>query len=396
MAAFVLASMASSLAAFSPRQRIRIRADTSLFQAHGASYDAPSFHEYLEQRRQRATGEQATVDRPAASPTNNGQAQTYGHNIGRLLLQRSIQTQLYYLADLRDEPTYMWLREFLGHDHLDDKGRFNELDGLHAEGGWRGYLAELEGAPPKTITVQLAPPRLSAQQMRNPYLAAQAVGRTYEETIDPAKISRTIRAVARSLEREWADDLAELAAEDRERVAHHFEREGIPYIQTAADAARDYWLKRQVVAGGEGDDQGTPLHKLNSRIVARFCTRAAFRRVVDELQHGDCDVQRSAGQWLLTFSNEWVPKLQRGADDDVRRGLGTPPPGQWQRLCSGADANDATEALWQELPQSFTDGSDEALRLYSPEALAARVRKARADICDEVADELRSIVAFDL
>ena len=38
-------------------------------------------------------------------------------------MQRAIQTQLYYLADLRDEPTYVWLREFLNHGHLDDKGR---------------------------------------------------------------------------------------------------------------------------------------------------------------------------------------------------------------------------------------------------------------------------------
>ena len=48
------------------------------------------------------------------------------HAIASLLMQRAIQTQLYYLSDLRDEPTYMWLREFLNQDHLDDKGRFNE------------------------------------------------------------------------------------------------------------------------------------------------------------------------------------------------------------------------------------------------------------------------------
>ena len=45
------------------------------------------------------------------------------HAISNLLMQRAIQTQLYYLADLRDEPTYVWLREFLNHGHLDDKGR---------------------------------------------------------------------------------------------------------------------------------------------------------------------------------------------------------------------------------------------------------------------------------
>ena len=51
------------------------------------------------------------------------QEKTGKHAISSLLMQRAIQTQLYYLADLRDEPTYVWLREFLNHGHLDDKGR---------------------------------------------------------------------------------------------------------------------------------------------------------------------------------------------------------------------------------------------------------------------------------
>ena len=335
------------------------------------------------------------------------------HNIGRLLLQRAVQTQLYYLADLRDEPTYKWLRSFLDHDHLDDRGDFNELDGIHVEGGWRTYLPKLEDAPPLTITVQLAPPKLSAQQRRNPYLAAQAAanssGRSYEETIDPRKISGTIQAVARSLGREWAHDLAELAMKDRIRVALHVDSNQYgdhgavvpPKLQTKKDAERAFYFERQVVAGGEGDDHGTPLHKLNSRMVARFCTRAALRRVADELQHDNadgCESKRGAGRYLVEFTNEWVPKLNRGPDDDWRRRLGTPPPGQWQRLCDGADADDAMEALWQELPQSFVyddDGREAFMGLYGPEALAARMRGARADVCDEVAEELQAIFSSE-
>ena len=346
---------------------------------------------------------------PSAAPSRHEQ-----HNIGRLLLQRAVQTQLYYLADLRDEPTYKWLRSFLDHDHLDDRGEFNELDGIHVEGGWRGYLPKLEDAPPLTITVQLAPPKLSAQQRRNPYLAAQAAanssGRSYEETIDPRKISGTIQAVARSLGREWADDLAELAKKDRIRVALHVDSNQYgdhdavvpPKLQTKKDAERAFYFERQVVAGGEGDDHGTPLHKLNSRMVARFCTRAALRRVADELQHDNedgCDSKRGAGRYLVEFANEWVPKLNRGPDDDMRRRLGTPPPGQWQRLCDGADADDAMEALWQELPQSFVYddvGREAFMGLYGPEALAARVRGARADVCDEVAEELQAIFSSEL
>ncbi len=319
------------------------------------------------------------------------------HAISSLLLQRAIQTQLYYLADLRDEPTYMWMREFLNHGHLDDKGRFNELDGLRCDGGWQYYLQQLESAPSFSITVQLAPPRLSAQQKRNPYLAAQAVGRTYEETIVPSKISQTLRAVARSLETEWVPVLLEMAEEDRKRVQLH---EAPPQIQTAAAAYQAFWCERQVVAGGEGDDQGTPLHALNERMVARFCTRVALDELIEELQGEssigysteDEEARRAAVEWLRDFANEWEPKLKRGPDDDKRRSFGVAPPGHWQRLCDGAEANDVTEAMWQELPPLFAYATDDAMRLYSPEALAARLRRVRAGVCDELIGDLRATI----
>jgi hypothetical protein len=319
------------------------------------------------------------------------------HAISNLLMQRAIQTQLYYLADLRDEPTYVWMREFLNHGHLDDKGRFNELDGLRCNGGWKYYLEQLEQAPSFSITVQLAPPRLSAQQQRNPFLAAQAVGRSYEETIMPSKISQTLRTVARSLESEWVPVLLEIAEEDRKRVQLY---NSPPQIQTAAAAYQAFWCERQVVAGGEGDDQGTPLHVLNSRIVARFCTRVALDQLIDELQGEssidnsaeDEEARRAAIEWLRDFSQEWEPKLKRGPNDDKRRSFGVAPPGHWQRLCDGADADDVTEAMWQELPPLFAYASDDTMRLYSPEALAARLRRARAGVCDELICDLRSTV----
>lgn len=319
------------------------------------------------------------------------------HAISSLLLQRAIQTQLYYLADLRDEPTYIWMREFLNHSHLDDKGRFNELDGLRCNGGWQYYLEQLESAPSFSITIQLAPPRLSAQQKRNPYLAAQAVGRTYEETIMPSKISQTLRTVARSLETEWVPVLLEIAKEDRKRVELY---NAPPQLQTAAAAYQAYWCERQVVAGGEGDDHGTPLHVLNERIVGRFCTRVALDELINEIERDssvdysaeDEEARRGAVEWLRDFANEWEPKLKRGPDDDKRRSFGVSPPGHWQRLCDGADADDVTEAMWQELPPLFAYASDNAMSLYSPEALAARLRRVRANVCDELIGDLRATI----
>ena len=344
--------------------------------------------------------------------TTNTNGNISKHGIGDLLMQRAIQTQLYYLADLRDEPTYMWLRDFMGHNHLDDRGQFNELDGLRCSGGWQTYLTHLEEAPHFSIVVELAPPKLNAQQRRNPYLAAQSSGKTYEETIMPSQISQTLRTVARSLEREWVPILYEMIKADRERVQLH----SLPYpqLQTVA-AAYQANLGQQIVAGGEGDDDGTPLHAFNERMVKRFCTRVTLDRIQEEVRgislpvvevllppkevsssnSGETDfaaADASAEQWISQFAREWVPRLIRGADDDRRRQLGVAPPGHWQRLCDGADADDVTEALWQELPQLFAYISDDAMDLYSPEAMAARLRRVRADVCEELVEELRDAV----
>ena len=278
--------------------------------------------------------------------------------------------------------SYCRLREFLKHDHLDDRGHFNKLDGLRCTNGWQGYLHQLENAPPFTITVQLAPPRLSAQQRRNPYLAKeQAAGRSYEETIMPIKISQTLRAVARSLVNEWVPILKELASNDQMRV-DLFDLD-FTQLHSTTTLQQDN-ASRQRVAGGEGDGQDTPLHSLNARLVSRFCTRIALLRTVDELEDAD------ALQWMREFSREWVPRLVRGADDDRRRQLGKAPPGHWQRLCDGADAEDAIEAIWQELPPMFACISEEAMRLYSPEVLAIRLRRVRAEVCRELVTELQA------
>jgi len=304
---------------------------------------------------------------------------------------------------MRDEPKGVWLRGFLGHTHLDAKGRFAGLDGVRCPGGWRSYLSQLVEAPPFSITVELAPPPLSAAHKRNPYLA-RPKGRTYEETIRPSAISGTLRTVARSLAREWSPALAELAAADRARVRLFDAAAALLQTPEAAALAA---AGQVVVAGGEGDDQETPLHKLNCRIVARFCTRAALRRAIEEIEEievggslrpadasgGGEEAAAAAVQWMTDFSSAWTPRLGRGADDERRRQLGRSGPGQYRHLCNGADADDVTEALWQEPPQPFAEVGEEAERRYSPEAMAARLRRARADVCDELVEELRAVVA---
>ena len=143
------------------------------------------------------------------------------------------------------------------------------------------------------------------------------------------------------------------------------------------------------------------MHALNERIVLRFCTRFALDQLLQELQEEassdnyssiDKEVTIAAVEWLKEFSREWEPRLKQGPDDNVRRSLGKAPPGHWQRLCDGADADDVTEAMWQELPPLFVYSSDDSMRLYSPAALSSRLRRVRADVCDELIGDLRSTI----
>ena len=50
----------------------------------------------------------SAVVKEAIQSTSMNYEMAIKHNIGDLLMQRAIQTQLYYLSDLRDEPTYVW------------------------------------------------------------------------------------------------------------------------------------------------------------------------------------------------------------------------------------------------------------------------------------------------
>lgn len=50
----------------------------------------------------------SAVVKEAIQSTSINYEMAIKHNIGDLLMQRAIQTQLYYLSDLRDEPTYVW------------------------------------------------------------------------------------------------------------------------------------------------------------------------------------------------------------------------------------------------------------------------------------------------
>lgn len=303
-------------------------------------------------------------------------------------MQRAIQTQLYYLNDLRDEPTGKWLQGFLGHAHLDAKGANGQLGGLNL--AWTDYLAQLRQAEPFSVTVQLAPPPLTAAQRRNPFLAAAAnEGRSYEETIEPARLAATLLVTAECVAREWAPELRALAVADASRAARDAAVPQLYSLEGKAATVR--------VAGGEGDDQDTPLHQLSVRALHRLC----LYRAVDQLQRELTALARGGGvapaaanagaaapfalapaaaaaasAWLSEYSAEWLPRLKAGAHDEERERLGVAAPGEYKKIgLDGVDAAEALEKLWQARPPSR---SEDAPEWFDPPQLATRLYELRA------------------
>lgn len=87
------------------------------------------------------------------------------------------------------------------------------------------------------------------------------------------------------------------------------------------------------MAGGEGDDQDTPLHPLNVRVLHRFCLVRALGRLQQEISAAkettgaprgvrvvsglSLTAAAAASEWLADFRQEWVPRLNVGAHDEV-------------------------------------------------------------------------------
>ena len=121
----------------------------------------------------------------AAIPSTIGYSAPPSAKLGDFLVQRAIQQQLYYSAQLRNEPMVDWLKRFGGHEHLDSRTRregncgfpgtysaaFDQLRTMP----FNEYLTALGTEPNSSIEVKVVKPqkRLSARERANPYLNKQ-------------------------------------------------------------------------------------------------------------------------------------------------------------------------------------------------------------------------------
>lgn len=164
----------------------------------------------------------------------------------KLLLQSSIQAQLSYAMEFKNELMGRWLESFLGHEHLratrtgdmTSTIKFRGLDGLRCD--WQDYLRTMLSSGPQEYTVRyrVGTPDLlprkngeasatatadgaeapwaaaSASRRNNPYLKNQGPAyREYTETIEPRRVARGLMQIRSQLSDEWLHDLPIIAAD---------------------------------------------------------------------------------------------------------------------------------------------------------------------------------------
>ena len=218
-----------------------------------------------------------------------------GAALGDFLVQRAIQQQLYYHAQLGNEPMVHWLKSFHSHQHLDSfqrsEGRCGfpgtysaAFDQLHTV-PFTAYLEAMGTEPDSSIEVNFVKPQrmLSARERANPYLNNQPpVIEVYHQPIVMSKILTQLLNTADALVETWAFHFNEAEKNDLIRLANdRAERKGLPSSMMREHAA--------LMKGGETaysrltGDEAMPLYGFDCRACDRFDTLRALSLFVDEV-----------------------------------------------------------------------------------------------------------------
>jgi len=163
----------------------------------------------------RAAVDMSTRYRPPRRRAGGGGSQDRDlsrHNkvIERFLVQRAVQTQIYYLEQARDCPSANFIAEFMDHAGIDT---FHGFDGLRVEP--EEYIGHLLSSPPTTVQVRVSYGAVSWRgSPGNPYLNKEPKQQYEDFTIYPDRIGKAVLKIRDQIAREVREDLNRIAAED--------------------------------------------------------------------------------------------------------------------------------------------------------------------------------------
>mmetsp|Transcript_36819 Transcript_36819/g.72920 ORF Transcript_36819/g.72920 Transcript_36819/m.72920 type:complete len:441 (-) Transcript_36819:298-1620(-) len=349
-----------------------------------------------------------------------------------LLLQRSLQTQIVYFKNTRNDLKADWLNGFAEHDHLDGGARWHSIVGMRMHCG--EYFQSLLSEPIHSITVRYGPgavgvgstkdgttlkemsdtsgvaPGLtpwlaaSASRRKNPYLT-KPKPMEFEEFVSPKELTHSLMGVCRSLAIEWKEDLALLASVDneeyrREQGSAHRERMRAHRAKFKQKRGEDeerlldmeaFEASIQPVppflSAERGRDGSSPLRRLSYELLERVVTVLALKALQADLAVGGLlfrqDKRQAASKkeaatlkWLDDFltDGQWFEALAAVTESRFR-----------------ADKSDVTldtvsDRLFTALELRAPSFSN--LDVVDPPALADALRKHREQVALSLASQV--------
>lgn len=219
--------------------------------------------------------------------------------LGDFVVQRAIQQQLYFTAELQNEPVGTWLAQFEGHEHLESSGRkgggpgfpgtYSAALGQLCTTPYTAYLSALGDAPDDVVKVEQPRRKLSARELRNPFLvkaAEEQAAEFWDVPIKPEAILSRILTTADVMADTWAFHLSELEVGDAARVAlDQATTQAMPSAEMLEEGAQ----ARELMEGGETaiswytEDEPLPLHAFDHRACDRLATLRALESLIEEV-----------------------------------------------------------------------------------------------------------------
>ena len=246
--------------------------------------------------------------------------------IKNLLCQRSVQTQMRYFRDFRNDFANEWLLRFseermgcrrLANGQAAAAGILHFHDAM-GSATWSTYLIGMLESPEETHTIEVVGSRIGGGSPNNPYLQDRQVTKTYTDTVKPVQIYNTVLRIREVLASEWREDLALIEQDNAELRRHHAEE-----VKNVVDEQERFQNAIRPRESGDDGMESSPLRIASYDLLKNAATQVALRRLFSELD-GE-PTQRSQAEWIRSFmSKEGSALSDPNAGWHVARAL--PPP----------------------------------------------------------------------
>jgi len=214
------------------------------------------------------------------------------------VLQRALQSLLFYLRTCHDEATALWLEEFL---HVPGISNYQGFDALKRP--WRAVVEHLLEAPPVTVSVRTMPkPRGGSPD--NPHLAAPA-GEYVDFVIEPTRIGMRLLDCLADVASEVQGDLRRMNQENW-NVQKTYEDSRIFGAEAKKYGAE---VKKYIYPAVAHDPEGTSYSVFRGGtydLLKRLATREGLRSALLALS------THRSGDWLARFVRDHREACKKG------------------------------------------------------------------------------------